>query len=647
MDADTFLKEALNNVGKRLSRPSLTSMKKDVPPKADDEKVATTATITTTAATTTAKPAVKDSDRMKSSAKVSTAVLKFQQALALSKSATKAAKTQQDTQNKLLGEVHKDKTKPDDFVKRASLLKATEAKSAPTGSSNSNAVAVSPVSTVDVVDPTADGANESPKVPSDLDGDSDIDSEIEIDDVDEDDDPVSDVETDSEDEDDNNKTPTPVVAPMIPLVSVTDDTSDDSDVDEHSDVELDSDDDLDSDDEFATGDTARATTNVGSDNGSESGKDDAMDSDDDIDSDNDAKSPKPETNLPVSQEAVVTPLQSSVVAATISALEKESEADEASDAAGSEDRRMEEISHRLHLVRSMSCNNADSLNGFQEKSLSDLQSITGRSAGPNLGIPGLSPGSKASLGTEEDSQGISYLPMAMKKPKSDPFADLKGDSSHDTEDSGSDMEIVSTSDSEANRPSRKSLTRKHSTRRRSASRSRSNADSVDSGRKSRGDEKSRSRTRSTSRARRAPSRSRSSTMARPSDAEGGGSHRERRSKPQISSSSADKTRPTDRTKTKEKASGRSSSASRSRTLAGLSTLTTTPSNSKPSSGEGSSREEGRKGSSRRRMPSRAKSHDVDLRKPSRSGTSRSGDREVRERRSRKPAGIEASHSAED
>lgn len=304
--ADDFLKEALSCVGKRLSRASL--VKKEPEDKKEETKQEepvlqhkTTPTSNgdsqkkegkeeeaaeTQSATRTS---IKESaaNRLKSSAKVSTAMLKFQQALALSRSATQAAKTQQDTQNKLLGEVHADKTASDSLA-RASY----RAKYATTS-------AASPVSPVDVVDPAE---VDSPKVPSDLDGDSDIDSEIEIDDVNEDDDTISDVATDSEDDDevavqtseyDATENEVDTTTPAVPTVVSTDSDFDmDSDVDMHSDVDIDSDDDLDSDNELdATIKSINSGNNRKEDNTGDCGSDSEsgnsnvdMDSDDDIDS---------------------------------------------------------------------------------------------------------------------------------------------------------------------------------------------------------------------------------------------------------------------------------------------------------------------------------------------------------------------------
>lgn len=160
VDADAFLKEALSNVGKKLSRSSATA--KNEREEQDDAPVVTT-TATTDGVSKSSTRESSSAIRMKSSAKVSTAMLKFQQALALSKSATKAAKTQQETQNKLLGEVHADKRSPDDYLPQASKQNKYAAATR----------AVSPVSTVDV-EPTK-ASNDSPKVPSDLDLDCDSD----------------------------------------------------------------------------------------------------------------------------------------------------------------------------------------------------------------------------------------------------------------------------------------------------------------------------------------------------------------------------------------------------------------------------------------------------------------------------------------
>ena len=590
---DNMLMNALSNVGRKLAKE-----KAERKNSAPETKVATK-----TAATQEKKSSV----RLESSAKVSTAMLKFQQALALSKSATAAAKTRQDTQNKLLGEVHagtKPVATPDDY--RLKFQKS----SASTTRAN-----VSPVSTVDIVEPS--NAKDSPKVPTDLDGDSDKDldcddssidkskrdddgdmsmsgSEVEIDSDDEmdsdidsecdigdlnDKDDSSEVNSDSESEAEGPESKPVVVVTPKANATIAGDMDLDSSISDHSSVVLDSDDDLDSDGEF--------------------GDDDV---EDDVESEDDTTVEKGEAEVfqnNVDFEELLTPEQSSwdgntdaVLVHDESGSQKEGETP--TNAGGGSDK-VTQISQRLKIVRSLSFTTSNSgglsSSSILDRSLSEWRPSSSRDitkrAGLNLAIPGLSPGI---LPNEDSSQpSLSYLPIAMKhiKPK---VPDESDDDIGEEQPKGKLVDQDKRSSS---------LTRKASSR--SLRKSKSVVESstrADAGKQLLDDGSSGSRRR-TSRTRKPPSRSHSSCGAAVKAGLEGEMQSERKSKPSFSSSAA-------RSKSRERSSTtkRSSSASRAKTLAGVSALVETASSSDPR------REENRKPSSRRKTPNRAKSHDT-------------------------------------
>lgn len=437
---------------------------------------------------------------------------------------------------------------------------------------------------------------------------------------------------------------------------------------DHSDVEIDSDDDLDSDEEFASAGNNGTSRSGGIDSDNEETKDKtsdgsdsdtdnngssvAIDTDDDVDShgagdepvrlalaaevvtgdnsdskvamytDEDVASdgygygPKDRAAENVDSEILATPQSSSVDHVAAAALGQ---------LAASKncivDPTTEQISARLHLARSLSFKGQPSPS-LLENSSTDWHSsrdLTALSKGQNLGIPGLSPEGNKSA-NEDSEMAFSYLPTPIAKPEKGSLRD--GDRHQGLskqERSSSSRRLTNSSASDSNNPSRMDLKRRSSSRSMRKIKSVGEAPvTLDTARKLLGDESLGRRARASSRRRKPPSRSRSSCSQSKSDEEG--SQRERRSKT------------TDRQKGERPK--RSSSASRSRTLAGLSSLT-----QEATSSPKDNTREGRRSSSRRRIPNRTKSHDGTSphRKSSRTNTGGNGERDIGERRSRKVA----------
>ena len=598
---DDMLMNALSNVGRKLAKEKREKKKAQESSGGKDEAE-------TTAKTT---KAASSSVRLKSSAKVSTAMLKFQQALALSKSATRAAKNQQDTQNKLLGEVHsgtKPVATPDDYR----LLKSHRN----VGANSAAAVEadVSPVSTVDMVE--SPKSKDSPKVPTDLDEendkdldcgisvdgaskgdddavmslsgseveidsedemDSDIDSEFELGSVngDGDDSVASEVHTAAEDQAGVTDSKPPVVVTPESLVGETNSVDMDSDISisDHSSVVIDSDDELDSDGEF---DNDADEEDAGLDNDPEVLGDNP---DAEADSEKDEK-PGVLENEGAIKELLTTPQQSSwnTDAGNIFQQQNTNGAQEegalAKALGGNE---VTEISKRLKIARSLSFTSSTS--GGQERSLSNWKPSSSREldkhACPNLAIPGLSPPSKTTSLLDDSQPSPSYLPATMKHPD-------KADVST-AEIKINPIDLDKRSSNLTRKPSSRSLRKSKSAVGVSTKQALDDSSSGAGGR------------RRASRMRKPPSRSRSSTGAIVKTALEGDSQNERKSKTSSRSSH--------RSKSRERSSApkRSSSASRAKLLAGVSALVKTADNK---------RDEVKRHSSRRKTPSRSKSHDV-------------------------------------
>jgi len=403
--------------------------------------------------------------RLKSSAKVSTAMLKFQQALALSKSATMAARTQQDTQNKVLGAVHSG-GRPGKEDYRVTLQKQQEAKRAAIAKGVTPAVAaatvvaaaaaarVSPISVDMVESPTQD--RESPKLLTHLvaqsrdsngDEDDSISEESEVIDVSM---SGSEVDLDSEDEMDSdidsefgmefdNASATartylqsdPERKIMIPPPSVVSpeviagktnmegDNDDHSDlsISDHSSVDLESDDELDSDEEV------NVTDNV---NDAKLGI--ASDGECSIASKTNVKQKRnepeveqiepetPSANAKNDTKALLTTPQHSVWNGDTIAAQRNSSGSQNEGESPPEFGGTAVISKRLQLVRSLSFQMSNSALQASplDKSLSDWRPSSSRdlTSSPDwkLVIPGLSPKEIC-----QDSQpSLSYLPVNVK-----------------------------------------------------------------------------------------------------------------------------------------------------------------------------------------------------------------------------------------
>ena len=592
---DDMLMNALSNVGRKLAQEKRERKKAQESSNGKDE-----------GETTKATKEVSSSARLKTSAKVSTAMLKFQQALALSKSATLAAKNQQATQNKLLGEVHsgtKPVATPDDY-----RLKKSEKK----GGATSIAVQadVSPVSTVDMVE--SPKSKDSPKVPTDLDGENnkDLDCHISVDDASkEGDDAVmslsgSEVEIDSEDEMDSDidsefeigsvsgdddvsvnseahtATGDPAgIADIKPPAVVTPETligetnsvdmDSDSSISDHSSVVIDSDDELDSDGEFDNDADEEAAV---------------LDNDSNLEADL-QKNEKMEVSedKEAIKELLTTPQQSSWNGDTGNVFQEQSangaQQGEGALANALGSNEVTEISRRLKIARSLSFTSSTS--GGQDRSLSNWKPSSSRELNkascPNLAIPGLSPPSKTTSLLDDSQPSPSYLPATMKH--SDKVDVLISEAKKKPIDNDKRSRNLT------RKPSSRSLRKSKSAVGASTKQVLDDSSSGGGGR------------RRSSRMRKPPSRSRSSTGAILKAESEGGSLNDRKSK--TSSRSAH------RSKSRERSGApkRSSSASRAKLLAGVSALVKTASTE-------NTRDEVRRPSSRRKTPSRAKSHDI-------------------------------------